>query len=139
MQLRKITTFFANHPRKLFFVDAAGALLTAVLLMLLVSNMYNVLGVPPSVSKGLAIVAFFIFVYSISCYFLLQKAWSIFLTVLTCINLLYCVLTLVLICLHKDITPLGIAYFTIELLIIFLLVYIELRTVKLLAVCQRRN
>ena len=130
--LHKTITYFAAHPRKLFLTDALGALLTAVLLWGPVRNQYTHFGLDPSVASGLALIASLLFIYSFSCYCFLKTAWTPFLSALAGINFFYCVLTLILICTQPGVKPLGIAYFTGELLIICLLVYIELRTARVL-------
>lgn len=118
-------------PRKIFLLDAIGALLTASLLFLVVRKYALLFGVPPTWSKMLAGIALALSVYSFCCYFLAGDKWKLLMKIIAVCNMLYCCITLaIILMLTETITTLGIAYFLIEIAVILALVIFELRIVR---------
>jgi hypothetical protein len=116
---------------KLFLIDAVGALLTAFLLGVVLSNFQYYFGMPKEILKPLAITAFIFCIYSFSCYFLLKRNWRSFLKAIALANLLYCLCTSILIVLFfEDLTILGLVYFIGEIAVVGILVFVELSVVK---------
>jgi hypothetical protein len=116
------------NPRQLFLLDALGALLTAVLLGLVLTNLETIFGMPPEVLYNLSFVALGFFIYSLTCFLLKIKNWQPFLRFIAILNLLYCCLTAVLVIqLNSKLTVLGILYFVIEIIIVVVLAIIELK------------
>ena len=69
--------------------------------------------------------------YSMTCFFLLKTNWKPFLKGISFANIFYCILTIGMMFLHQTtITPLGILYFSTEIIIIGLLVYLELKVAR---------
>jgi nucleoside recognition membrane protein YjiH len=115
--------------RKLFLIDGFGAVLSAILLGLVLTSFKPWFGMPVKVLYILASLAVLFALYSFSCFLLNPRNWKPFLKVIAFINLGYYCLTLGLVYLYfADLTSLGLAYFLIEVLIVFVLAAVELNT-----------
>jgi hypothetical protein len=124
--LRNIIHHLIANPRQMFFIDGIGALLTAVLLTVLLGNLPEYFGVPVSILTYLSLTAVLFCVYSFTCCLLVRKHFAPFIRAIGISNLLYCLATAtILLVNYSVITPLGIVYFTGEISIICVLVYIE--------------
>lgn len=118
-------------PKTLFLIDSAGAFLTAFTLFVPLRTFHEYIGMPPLVLTYLSILAAMFCLYSFLCFKFLTSKWSPFLTVISIANLLYCCLTLTLVINHfPQLTTLGFTYFIVEIVVIFGLVYIELKTAR---------
>jgi hypothetical protein len=83
---------------------------------------------PPAILTYLSIIAASFCIYSIGCFLFLKGNWVPFIRAISVANLLYSLLTIVLVIVHYPvITMPGIAYFVAEIIIVCTLVYIELR------------
>ncbi len=121
---------FAITPKKLFLIDCLGALLSTFFLFVVLKGFEEYFGMPKDVLNYLAAIAFAFFLYSFTCYYFLKQNWKIFLSIIISVNLLYTLLTLSLVIYHlKSLTPLGITYFVVEMILVVGLVSIEIRTV----------
>ena len=117
-----------SHPKKLFLLDAAGAVFSAFMLYVVLKDFS---GMPARVLNQLAAIALFCAVYSFSCYAFVKSKWKNFMRFLSVLNGCYCVLTLVLIVIHfTTIHPAGIIYFIAEIAIIAKLAITELQAVR---------
>lgn len=115
--------------KTLFLIDAAGACLTALLLSQLLARFESIFGMPVHILYSLTAIAVFFSIYSISCYLLVERNAATFLKLIASANLLYCILTFGLIILHAStLTPFGFAYFIGEIMVIFMLVWLEFKT-----------
>jgi hypothetical protein len=127
----KLLRQLALKPKAIFFIDGSGALVTAFLLFAILRTYNNYVGLPESTLSYLSTLAAFFCIYSITCFFLLKDNWQPFLRIIIMANLLYCFLTIsLLIYHHRSITIIGTAYFSAEILIIFVLIFIEVKTLK---------
>lgn len=116
----------AESPRKIFTIDTIGALVSALSLYVLILPLNSYFGVPLSIVwiLGGASLAFFLF--SLFCTLTTGKHDASKLRIVITANLLYGVLTALLILLNKSsITVLGIAYFVAEYSVIIALVLLE--------------
>lgn len=121
---------FTASPKRLFLADSIGALVTAILLLTIIKTNPALFGVPSIVVNYLSAIAVVFCLYSLVCFFTAKNKWRPLLKAISISNLLYCGLTCVLLAYHwHSITPLAVAYFSGETVIIFLLVYVEFRTV----------
>lgn len=117
--------------RNIFLVDGVGALTTALLLGLLLSNFNAFFGVPRKISLILAGIALFFAVYSFLCHFFIREKWRPFLVVISVLNLIYCCITAIIITqLSTEITIWGIVYFTGEITLVASLAVLEIRLAK---------
>lgn len=121
-----MTNYFIKTPRTLFLLDGIGAAVTAFSLFVILRNYYTCFGMPEYILTYLSLIAISFCMYSTACYFLLKGNWSPFLRAISIANLIYCILTIVLLFIYyKELTTLGLSYFIIEILIILALVYVE--------------
>lgn len=122
----KILDRLTLNPKSLFLIDGLGAFLTAFLTGVILRKFEDNFGMPQKHLIILSILACIFAVYSMSCYFFVGKKWRIFLRVIAIANLLYCLLTAVLVMyLYQQLTILGVIYFVTEILIVIALVYVE--------------
>lgn len=121
---------FARNPKKLFLVDAIGAFISGMLLFTISKSNLN-LGLADSSLEFLILIAFCLFVYSLTCFLSVKKNIGLFIYTMAFANFLYCLLTIgILIQNSKRLTTIGITYFSIELIIIGLLIFCELRIAR---------
>lgn len=117
--------------RTLFLIDGIGALVTATLLVAVVAQFEPIFGMPANVVYVLAVVAGGFAVFSLSCFFGFPSRWPRLLQVIAIANLSYCGATLILVINYRgDVTPLGAAYFIIEVMVVVPLAIHELRTAR---------
>ena len=115
--------------KRLFLMDALGAVVSAFFLGVVLVRFNELVGMPVYILKILAVIPCFFIVYSFCCYFFLKSNWRPFLKVIAIANSMYCLTTICLVIYHYlDLTPLGISYFVVEIIVIGVLVSIELRT-----------
>ena len=107
-------------------MDALGAAVTAFSLFIVLRNYYTCFGMPEYMLTYLSLIALSFCMYSTACFFLLKDNWTPFLRAISIANLIYCILTIVLLYIYfQELTTLGLAYFIIEILIILTLLYVE--------------
>lgn len=117
---------FLNQPKNIFLVDGSGALLSALLLGLLVWS--GVSGMPEGVLVVLGGIAGLFAVYSLGCYLFVRASWRAFLKIIMAANVLYCFVTIGLVVkYYGTLTPVGVAYFVGEVVVICVLVGVERR------------
>lgn len=117
--------------KTVFLIDAIGAVVTSFLLAAVLRTFNEYFGMPKNILSLLSIVAIIFAAYSFSCFVFLKQNSQNFLKPIILANFSYCILTGGLIVYFKNqITLLGIAYFIGEILVVFAVIYIELRAVK---------
>lgn len=120
-----------NLGRKLLLVDGIGAVISALCLFTALLQWDNVFGMPPNMLWILATMAAFFAVYSLTCYFAGGEDWRIYLWLILIANAVYGLLTLCLVLIYAGVmTPLGLTYFTLELLVLSFLVYVEAKSLS---------
>jgi hypothetical protein len=118
-------------PRKLFLVDSLGALLSAILLGLALIRFENIFGIPQNVLYVLSVIPCIFAIYSFLCF--LSKAENLqpLMRIIAIANLFYCCLTAgLMVCFYQKLTVLGLIYFVLEIIIISILAFIELKIVS---------
>lgn len=134
---QKILPHTITHPSRLFAIDGAGALLSAVLLGVVLPAVQHLIGMPRPALYLLAAFPILFASYDAWCYLRLRKGVAPWLRLIGLANLLYCALSVGLLIYHFSLlTPLGIVYFVGELLIVLFLATLELRTVTILNTAQ---
>ncbi len=127
-RISEIIKYFSGKPKILFLIDGFGALLTASLLFFVLRNFNEYFGMPKTILTYLSAIAACFFIYSICCYLFLKGFRTIFIKAIGIANLLYCVLTMgLVIAYYSRFTVLGITYFTLEVMLVCVLVYIEFK------------
>lgn len=116
-------------PKKLFLIDAIGALVSAIFLGVVLVNLKEYIGMPQDVLYLLAFLPVLFFIYSTSCYSFIKNNWKPYLRIIAVINMLYCLLSISMIIIHATaLTILGYAYFIVEAIIVGVLAVVEYRT-----------
>ena len=117
--------------RDIFLLDAAGALVSVVLLGVVLPSLEPFLGMPGSALKPLALWALVCLVYSSTCYLRAGERRPRWLRGVVLLNSLYCVATALLVVHHFGrLTLWGVVYFLGELAVILCLVAFELRVYR---------
>jgi len=118
----------AQDKRRIFLLDAFGALLSAFLLGVVLVQFESSFGMPSQVLCYLASVACVFAVYSFSCHFRILENWKPFLKVIAFANLIYCCVTIVLVFyFYQQLTTLGLVYFLLEHLVVFSIIALEFK------------
>jgi hypothetical protein len=121
-------------PQHLFLIDGIGAFVSALFLWCLIVPFESFFGFPADVAKTLSVIPFIYAIYSLACYFFEKWQRIPFIQVIMAANILYCILSLVLVVVWFDqITLFGLWYFLSEKVIILALVIWEWRVVKQLS------
>ncbi len=119
-----------SNPKRLFLLDSIGAFLTAFLLGVILTRFEAYFGMPGKVLYPLSILACVFGLYSMGCYVWVRSHWRPFLKAIALANLGYCLLTIgLVVSLYPSLTILGILYFSGELIVVGVLIYIELSAV----------
>jgi len=112
----------------IFLIDGIGALLSAILLGLVLTRLEAFFGLPKNVLYVLSGIAMLFSIYSLTNAIIKPAKSAPRLQFIAVANLLYCVLTVVLlIAFYQQLTVYDLLYFVGELLIILSLAYYELR------------
>jgi hypothetical protein len=124
-------TQFISNPKTIFLIDSFGALLTAILLYFIVRTFNEFFGLPREVTECLSCIALIFFIYSGSCYFFATQNLKLFLKIVCTANILYCALTFgIILYFYKSMTAFGIIYFSVEIVVIIGLVFLEVRAIR---------
>ena len=120
------------QPKTIFLIDGIGALVSAVLLGLVLTKLETFFGLPKNVLYVLSGIAMLLAVYSLSNAFTQSANPSKRLKLIAVANLLYCLLTvLLLLVFYPQLTMFDVLYFIGELLIILSLASLELKAAAL--------
>ncbi|MFC5047894.1 hypothetical protein ACFSTE_00610 [Aquimarina hainanensis] len=122
------------HPQRLFLLDAAGALCTAFMLGFVLIRFEEYIRLPSDILVNLAAIAGSYAVYSFvnGLLFAQHSFWRLAMRFLAVLNFGYCCVTSGIILYYcKMMTPLGIGYFLLEILVILVLVVMEWRAAAL--------
>lgn len=126
-----IINFIEHDPRRVFLIDALGALLTALSLSFVLVPLETYFGMPDSSLYLLSAIAFCLFIYSLSCYKFVKSHFKPFLATLVVINSLYCFISIGFVLkAYTLLTSLGKAYFLLEIIIIATLIRVEWKTYR---------
>ncbi len=122
----------SKNPKTIFLIDALGALITCLVLIVIQTKLKFYFGMPVKTLTILSIFAFALFWYSTACFTLFQKInWKQHIKRIAIANLTYSGLTFVLLVYnYKIISALDWIYFLGEIAIILSLVYLELYLIK---------
>ena len=125
--IRNIINHLTENPKTLFIIDGLGAMLTAILLLVVVRNFNEYFGMPKTILTYLSAIAACFAIFSTSCFLLVKQNRLPFIRSISYANLLYCILILILLIMYcYQLTIMGIIYFIVEIIIISVLAYIEL-------------
>jgi hypothetical protein len=118
-----------TNPKRIFLIDAFGALLTTISLFGILAQLEQYFGMPKKTVYLLSGIALCLFTYSIICYTFIKSNWNFFLRILIICNIIYSLVSIgLLIKYSKKITELGWIYFILELLVIGIIVIVEYKS-----------
>ncbi|MDF2454745.1 MAG: tetratricopeptide repeat protein [Cytophagaceae bacterium] len=124
----KIHKTLAKNPKTLFLLDGFGALVSIFFLLFILATFDSWFN---DILDMLSLIAMLYSIYSFSCVFFVRKSWPVFMQVIVVANILYCLLTAVIVMLyHRQLTELGILYFILEITLILGLAFIEQKTIQ---------
>ena len=119
------------QPKKLFLVDSLGALLSAILLGFILARFEPTFGMPQKVVHVLAVIPCIFSLYSFFCFFIKIGNWKPYMKIIAIANLLYCCLTFgLMVYYYQQLTVLGLIYFILEIIVVVILAFIELKFSK---------
>ncbi len=117
-----------TYVKKLFLIDAFGAILSAFLLGIVLVRFESLFGIPKNVLYFLAILPCFFAAYDILCYLKVDKSVGLFLKIIEYTNIIYCIISIGLTFYHfEHLTNLGWFYVLIEIIIVMTLAIIEIK------------
>ncbi|GAA4769207.1 hypothetical protein GCM10023230_18920 [Flavobacterium hankyongi] len=116
---------FLKNPKQLILIDILGASVTTVLLFIVVKNFNQFFGVDIYEINTLAIIALSICCFGVVCWFTNKKFSKPLLYTLAIFNLLYCLITIIILNSSTNLTIYGVLYFTIEVVIIISLAFLR--------------
>jgi len=121
-----------NINRKtIFLFDGVGAIVSTFLHGVILPMLSSYIGLPKSIHYILAIFPLVYFLNSFLCYFKANENNPIWLKVVMSGNLLYCLVTTVILIQYWELLkPLGIGYFILEFLVIFFVIFVEFRVLQ---------
>jgi cytosine/uracil/thiamine/allantoin permease len=135
-----ITGKLMNNPGKLLLIDGIGALVTALLLVLIRNVFNSYFAMPEAVLNMLAGIAFCFSLFSLCSYVFARASSRSCLHIISIANLLYCCLTLGLLVYHyQQVTALAIAYFLGEAVVIGGLVVMERKALAIPSIDPAEN
>ena len=114
--------------KSLFLLDAVGAIVSAFFLGVVLVYFQPYIGKPTKILYLLAAIPCVFLIYDLLCYFYVKHEWPHYLKGIAFANLAYCLLSIgSIVYYYKDLTTLGLSYFILEILVIFVVVYLELK------------
>ena len=120
-----------TSSKKIFLVDAIGAMVSALLIGLVIAPYEGFFGIPTPIAYLLCFIAILLSAFSLLSYLFAQNSWKKNLRIIAILNLGYCAFTASVLTLNSEgITFWGWAYFVIEMLIIFALSRVEMGIAK---------
>lgn len=126
MPISQIIEKLEQNPKKLFFIDGAGAILSAFLLAVVIAQLEELFGIPASTLYFLAVFPVIFALYDFFSYQQEKGKAGQFLMGIAVINFLYCCLSIGMAFYHlKTISLLGWAYILGEILIVMTLAIVE--------------
>jgi len=131
--IKNLVNHLSEKPRTIFLIDSLGAILTAFSLFLIKWYFNPYFGIPNTALTYLSIIASIFCIYSISCFLLLKGHWALFIRIISFANLFYSFLILGLLIKYDTLlTTVATLYFLIEIVIIGILSYLELKMAKVI-------
>ncbi|CAM1372924.1 hypothetical protein [Tenacibaculum xiamenense] len=134
MELKLLNKKTKISPKNLFLIDGIGALCSAFFLGIIFTQFNKLVGIPISSLYVLASIPCFFALLDAYFYFNSKRKSHINLRVIALFNFLYCIISLILVAIHRDkLTYLAWAYILLELSIICVLIFCELKVAKQLS------
>lgn len=121
----------SQSPHQLFLMDGIGALFSALLLGGVLAKYHTFIGIPPETLFFLAAFPVLYVLYDVYCYRTMPDHVHVKIKGVVGLNLLYTLISIGVLVLFKErLTAVAYLYFSLELMVIFLLVLLELKVLK---------
>ncbi len=118
-----------QNPRQVFVLDFIGACVTAFITGYVLVKFEFEFGMPRLLVIPMALMASLMAVYSLLCSLFIKKRFGPFLLIIAFFNFLFCAISWWLVYSFSYlITPLGYAHYVLESAVVFLVIYIEIKT-----------
>ncbi|TGL14586.1 hypothetical protein EHQ39_00410 [Leptospira levettii] len=129
MFLQKL--FYKSQPYSIFFLDAIGASISLIVLLIVIIPFQSFFGMPIIVLYQLGVLALIMFTFSSLCFYWKPKHWKPFLLGVIFGNLTYCGVSMYFLIENWNvIQPLGAFYFIWEKFVILAIVAYEIVLLK---------
>ncbi len=130
----KLISKITSTPKLMFLVDALGALISFLSLLLILVPLERHFGIPVNLLYYLGAIAVCLFIYSFSCHKLIKTNWKPYLKIIISLNAAYSLLSIGLILVHyQTLRPLAFAYLVLELAVIACMIALEYKTLRQLS------
>lgn len=116
--------------RILFLLDGFGAFVTALFMGVLLPLFSEELGIPVWILRGFALVGVLFCIFSLFCYWRVQNIQRAHVLTIITANSLYCLFTAGVGLTLETITPLGLTYIVLEIIIILSVIAMEVRVLR---------
>lgn len=122
---------FSKKPNQILLVDGLGAVLTTLLLLFFVPFLDPNWVELTSFYKILPVISTFLAFNSLLAFFFFKTNWLIYLRFVALANIAYCLFSIfILIFDSNHVSILILTYFSLEILIVLFLVYLELNLIS---------
>jgi len=112
-------------------LDAAGALISAVLWLCVLPYFHQALGIPMKTCYFLGLFPVLFLIYDVICLYTIQESYMRYIRIIAWANLLYCVLSILVAIMHMySLTKLGWGYITLEIIIVIAVASYELKIAR---------
>lgn len=129
--LKKLFKKIESQPKNILLLDGIGAIVSTIILFIIYFFYRKTFGLEEKMFFPLAVFAVSLSIFSISCFCFLSKNFIKLLKIISVANLVYCLLILIfLINFEKELTIVGKIYFSVELIVISLLVFLEIKLIR---------
>lgn len=116
------------NNKNIYLLDAIGALISACLLLFIITFFSTQFSIPTSFVHGLIIMSFMMSIHSFLAYTFSKKYWRSYLKYIALINVNYSIVTFACcISLNYDLTLMVPIYFALEATVLILLSYVEIK------------
>ncbi len=131
MNLNEKLNKLNSNPKRLFLIDAVGALVSAFFHGVVLVKLEKLVGIPVPALYFSALFPVVFSIYDFLCYLKLKKSIKFFLKIIAYANILYCFVSIGVTSYYfNEVTYLGWVYILVEIFIILVLVTIELKVIK---------
>jgi len=120
-----------NTTKQVLLIDAAGALLSAIMLGLVLPHLVDYVGMSPNVLRALAVPPLVFIIFDIIAYRWSEDRWRQAVAIIAVANVVYCCISIFLMYQHKDILlPFGYLYFVVEVIIVLVVAGVEFKIAR---------
>lgn len=122
---------FIKNPKRILLIDGLGAVVTTLLLVFLVPMLAPFWVNTNSLYKILPLISGFLAINSLVAFFFFKTNWLFYLRFVAIANISYCLFSIFTLLVETNhLSILVITYFSLEILIVLFLVYLELTLIS---------